>query len=434
MDESLKEDQSHSHNNIDDIEMISLSDENLADMLITKYDYLDSCIANEKFDAQLCSNLVLLLKFILENGHHMDDDANHREQMNMFFTLFRNILRNHLKCLPDSINLLILRLIEIRASKWKIKSSIEEYYMKKVDKLQSNNNMFRPNNYRSYNEKSSGYSNIRISKSYSDVINANNNADGSPPKNSKLLKMNAKGVYKDEVSIKNSDSGKVMGIKGRRIHMIEEMSDTIISFQKVSPTAKERLVLISGYNRESIEKAKNLIDVTIRQNISPIPFESHETSNFNVTLSSIKTTADPIEEAQFLYCSSSNELNIENSKKNSSNSNNSGKNNASSDTTDIFSYSFSFNFNNKNIQIKISDSIIGKKLEHFLNKFNFINFLINENFDNHDKEISKSSCDQKKTIITYDRDFLMSLRESHMNFDDSRLMNDIKEKQASLLR
>lgn len=29
MDESLKEDQSHSHNNIDDIEMISLSDENL---------------------------------------------------------------------------------------------------------------------------------------------------------------------------------------------------------------------------------------------------------------------------------------------------------------------------------------------------------------------------------------------------------------------
>lgn len=202
----------------------------------------------------------------------------------------------------------------------------------------------------------------------------------------------------------------------------------------VSPTAKERLVLISGYNRESIEKAKNLIDVTIRQNISPIPFESHETSNFNVTLSSIKTAADPIEEAQFLYCSSSNELSIENSKKNSSNSNNSGKNNASSDMTDIFSYSFSFNFNNKNIQIKISDSIIGKKLEHFLNKFNFINFLINENFDNHDKEISKSSCDQKKTIITYDRDFLMSLRESHMNFDDSRLMNDIKEKQASLLR
>nr|XP_027198638.1 eukaryotic translation initiation factor 4E-binding protein Mextli-like [Dermatophagoides pteronyssinus] len=317
MDESIKEEQfSSSHNNsIDDIEMISLTDENLADLLITKYDYLDSCIANEKFDTQLCSNLVLLLKFILENGPHLDDDINHREQMNMFFTLFRNILRNHLKYLPDSINLLILRLIEIRASKWKIKSNIEEYYMKKVNKLQSNNNnnqnMFKTNNNRSnYHEKSS---NIRMSKSYNDVINANNN-DGSPPKNSKPLKMNTKGIYKDEVSIKNSDSGKVMGIKGRRIHMIEEMSDTIISFQKVSPTAKERLVLISGYNRENIEKAKNLIDVTIRQNISPIPIESNDVSNFNLTMSSIKTSvADPIENGtNFFNCSSSsNETNIE---------------------------------------------------------------------------------------------------------------------------
>ncbi|KAH9424258.1 hypothetical protein DERP_004440 [Dermatophagoides pteronyssinus] len=290
MDESIKDEQfSSSHNNsIDDIEMISLTDENLGNIVVEIYS---------------------------ENGPHLDDDINHREQMNMFFTLFRNILRNHLKYLPDSINLLILRLIEIRASKWKIKSNIEEYYMKKVNKLQSNNNnnqnMFKTNNNRSnYHEKSS---NIRMSKSYNDVINANNN-DGSPPKNSKPLKMNTKGIYKDEVSIKNSDSGKVMGIKGRRIHMIEEMSDTIISFQKVSPTAKERLVLISGYNRENIEKAKNLIDVTIRQNISPIPIESHDASNFNLTMSSIKTSVtDPIENGtNFFNCSSSsNETNIE---------------------------------------------------------------------------------------------------------------------------
>ena len=65
-----------------------------------------------------------------------------------------------------------------------------------------------------------------------------------------------KSYFKDEVVIRNSDSGKgklkdlffevpfhtihfdfslkVMGIKGRRVHMIEELSDTVISFQRGS--------------------------------------------------------------------------------------------------------------------------------------------------------------------------------------------------------
>lgn len=142
----------------------------------------------------------MLLKFILENGPHLDEDINHKEQMDMFFTLFRNILRNNLKYLPDSINLLILRLIEIRASKWQIKPAIEEYYMKKVDKL-SNNNMFKSNN----NSRSERQS-IRMSKSFGDMLNSN--ITDTSFRNSRLLKTNSKGVLKDEVLIKNSNSGK----------------------------------------------------------------------------------------------------------------------------------------------------------------------------------------------------------------------------------
>jgi hypothetical protein len=49
---------------------------------------------------------------------------------------------------------------------------------------------------------------------------------------SKPTRIPGKKYCKDEVVIRNADSGKVMGIKGRRVHMIEELSETIISFQR----------------------------------------------------------------------------------------------------------------------------------------------------------------------------------------------------------
>lgn len=67
----------------------------------------------------------------------------------------------------------------------------------------------------------------------------------------------------------------VMGIKGRRVHMIEELSETIISFQRVAPGAKERLVQITGSNEESINHAKQLMEDTIRRNASPVRMAPH---------------------------------------------------------------------------------------------------------------------------------------------------------------
>ncbi|XP_073942043.1 eukaryotic translation initiation factor mextil isoform X1 [Choristoneura fumiferana] len=89
----------------------------------------------------------------------------------------------------------------------------------------------------------------------------------------KPTKIPGKNYSKDEVVIRNADSGKVMGIKGRRVHMIEELSDTIISFQRVSPGAKERLVQITGPNEENVNHAKHLIGDTIRRNASPVRLE-----------------------------------------------------------------------------------------------------------------------------------------------------------------
>ncbi|XP_055371855.1 eukaryotic translation initiation factor 4E-binding protein Mextli isoform X2 [Condylostylus longicornis] len=90
---------------------------------------------------------------------------------------------------------------------------------------------------------------------------------------SKPTKIPGKNYSKDEVVIRNADSGKVMGIKGRRVHMIEELSETIISFQRVNPGAKERLVQITGPSEEKINYAKQLIEDTIRRNASPVRLE-----------------------------------------------------------------------------------------------------------------------------------------------------------------
>ncbi|KAF2356477.1 K domain type 1 [Trinorchestia longiramus] len=86
----------------------------------------------------------------------------------------------------------------------------------------------------------------------------------------KPTRIAGKNYCKDEVVIRNQDSGKVMGIKGRRVHMIEELSETIISFQRVAPGARERLVQITGPSEESISQAKQLIEDTIRRNASPV--------------------------------------------------------------------------------------------------------------------------------------------------------------------
>lgn len=186
---------------------------NVAEILLSKYDYLDCCISNEQFGTTLNNNLVLLLTFMLENGYDLDSDINYKEQVDMFFTLFRNLLRSHLKQLPDSINLLILRLIEIRASRWKIKSSIEEYYMKKIERKKPardrNSHHFdnvEANEFSSLTNSNTN-SSLRTSKSYGDIM-TNYKFDDAMFGRHKQLKPSSRSMMKDEVIIKNSDSGK----------------------------------------------------------------------------------------------------------------------------------------------------------------------------------------------------------------------------------
>lgn len=81
---------------------------------------------------------------------------------------------------------------------------------------------------------------------------------------------------REEMVIRNSDSGKIMGVKGRRVAVVEELSKTVISFQKVDSKCKDRTLTITGSNQESIDYAKRLIEQTIRRNISPNRTEAND--------------------------------------------------------------------------------------------------------------------------------------------------------------
>lgn len=67
-----------------------------------------------------------------------------------------------------------------------------------------------------------------------------------------------------------------MGVKGRRVALIEEISKTVISFQKVDPKCKERQLTIIAEEIGAIELAKRLIAETIERNVSPTRVQKKE--------------------------------------------------------------------------------------------------------------------------------------------------------------
>jgi len=184
-------------------------------------------------------------------------DILYQDQLNRAFIVFRNSSQDDTR-LDYLSRLHLLELIELRAKEWKGNDPMNQYYRQKMeanDTLQTSLGM-----------TDSIMSSLSINPSMlgpGEIIKPSG-------KFKQPTRIPGKNYCKDEVVIRNADSGKVMGIKGRRVHMIEELSETIISFQRVNPGAKERLVQITGANEESINHAKQLIEDTIRRNASPV--------------------------------------------------------------------------------------------------------------------------------------------------------------------
>uniref|UniRef100_A0A1B0GJB7 K Homology domain-containing protein n=2 Tax=Lutzomyia longipalpis TaxID=7200 RepID=A0A1B0GJB7_LUTLO len=193
-------------------------------------------------------------------------EALSKDVLDKAFVTFRNASQDGRLNIMTRLNL--LELIELRAKSWQISDEVNTYYKHKATNVEP---AFIP----------SASDLTLLSTSPTELMGQTQPAILAPGellrnsgKFTKPTKIPGKNYSKDEVVIRNADSGKVMGIKGRRVHMIEELSETIISFQRVNPGAKERLVQITGPNEEKINYAKQLIEDTIRRNASPVRLET----------------------------------------------------------------------------------------------------------------------------------------------------------------
>ncbi|XP_047041973.1 eukaryotic translation initiation factor 4E-binding protein Mextli isoform X1 [Helicoverpa zea] len=248
----------HNRNSVLDVKINSVDD------LIVLTEAVAYQMMQGNYDRALQSNVATMYSNLKLYGAQLE--ALYKDFLDRYFVVFRNGSQD--ERLDKKTRLHLLELIELRAKLWQGSDYMSQYYRHRGTHAEP---LLVP----TMEGSGSGGS-----------VSPTLAAPAEPPallgpgeiikpsgKFPKPTKIPGKNYSKDEVVIRNADSGKVMGIKGRRVHMIEELSDTIISFQRVSPGAKERLVQITGPNEENVNHAKHLIGDTIRRNASPVRLE-----------------------------------------------------------------------------------------------------------------------------------------------------------------
>ncbi|XP_031619001.1 eukaryotic translation initiation factor 4E-binding protein Mextli isoform X2 [Contarinia nasturtii] len=185
-------------------------------------------------------SMSLLLTNLRILGPNLEEYS--KSTLDQAYVKFRNASQDERLSIITRMNL--LELIELRAKNWHVTDGLNTYYKQhKVSDVQSENIAAAPM-----------LQDISLlDTSPSSVLTQNVLNPGEVIRTSgkfvKPTKIPGKNYSKDEVVIRNADSG------------------------KVNPGAKERLVQITGPNEEKINYAKHLIEDTIRRNASPVRLE-----------------------------------------------------------------------------------------------------------------------------------------------------------------
>jgi len=266
-------------NSVDNRRM-SAQDVSSVEEVVQLLEQVTSSLGSKKYDK---SDLVLIIRLsasLKTHGQHME--MFHRELLDKAQVALRNACKD--TTLDIVARLHLLEIIELRAMKWVLTDSVINYYKQKLSMVDCDDPDSLANN-----AKRTLNVNAPLFTPQSTMGNGGNILDQLLPhqnvsslipsgeimmssgKYSGPTQPHGKSYFKDEVYIRNADSGKVMGVKGRRVHMIEEMSDTIISFQRVLPGSLDRLVQITGTVPNNVAQAKVLMEDTIRRNQSPLP-------------------------------------------------------------------------------------------------------------------------------------------------------------------
>jgi len=270
-----------------------------ADQVLELYGRVAKDLSVRHYDRGVVGSIVALNNGLKVYGLQLEQT--HKDVLDRYQVFLRTACRDGTLDLVARLQL--LEIIELRAMKWKANENVTNYYKHKllqVEQCDVNYNhdgvpqlqqLPRPT---SLNANASEFQPVSTAKflasasaNLSSLLSVNpaagDQALPTPPvppgqvmvssgkfdKPSRVPGKQAQQQFKDEVVIRNADSGKVMGVKGKRVHLIEQISSCVISFQKVETGAKERLVQIMGPDEERIKTAKGLIQDTIQRNKTP---------------------------------------------------------------------------------------------------------------------------------------------------------------------
>ncbi|XP_063993021.1 eukaryotic translation initiation factor 4E-binding protein Mextli isoform X3 [Diachasmimorpha longicaudata] len=211
-----------------------------AEDLVSLIDNVVSHLTNGFHDPSLQPNIVTMCNALKHCAPQLE--AVYKDQLDRAFVAIRNGSQDERLDLTTRVHL--LELIELRAKQWRHSDSMDAYYSQKLANLDDYDIGIgeTPTTPIASNIVGVSSSQTPTVLSISDVIK-------NSGKFTKPTRIPGKNYCKDEVVIRNSDSG------------------------KVNPGAKERLVQITGTSEDKIHYAKDLIKDTIQRNASPVRLE-----------------------------------------------------------------------------------------------------------------------------------------------------------------
>ncbi|GBN28978.1 Eukaryotic translation initiation factor 4E-binding protein Mextli [Araneus ventricosus] len=209
--------------------------------ILADLETLNVSISNWTFDEVTAMDISRMCSILKKRGEELD--SFHKEAIDRYFCTLRNACRDERLDIVSRVKL--LEVIELRAKNWKKNENLLNYFNMKIMELEQKST--NPLNLTGMTTPTIPYS----------VQNQNLNSPTgvhlgpgeilrSSGKFEKPTKIAGKNYFKDEIVIRNSDSG------------------------KVSPGARDRLVQITGPHEEAIGHAKLLVEDTIRRNASPV--------------------------------------------------------------------------------------------------------------------------------------------------------------------
>ncbi|XP_028048331.1 eukaryotic translation initiation factor 4E-binding protein Mextli isoform X3 [Monomorium pharaonis] len=205
--------------------------------IVSLIDNVAMQLTNGFHDRTLQMNVISMCSHLKLYANQLE--AIYKDQLDRAFVAIRNGSQDDRLDLTTRVHL--LELIELRAKQWRHTDSMDVYYMQKLSHVD--------NQVEAMPDTPNSLSSPLLTSPTSAPILSPGEVIKNSGKFAKPTRIPGKNYCKDEVVIRNSDSG------------------------KVNPGAKERLVQITGTSEDKIHYAKDLIKDTIQRNASPVRLE-----------------------------------------------------------------------------------------------------------------------------------------------------------------